>query len=107
MADPQLAQETASHVNLIAGGAAGAAASVYLRHPGTIVKAVVQGGISIALAGAFGPTAHAVLAGWGFNDYATGATVGLTGLTIAGGLLKALERIDFAAWLPGKGKADV
>ena len=100
MVDPQTTAETAQ---LAAGGAAGASASVYLRHPGTTVKAVCQGAVSILLASAFGTTAHHYLETFGFNMSASGAVVGLTGLTIAGGLLRGLSKVDFTAFLPKKG----
>lgn len=85
----------AEQAQIIAGGAAGAAARVYLRNPGTIVKAATMAVVCVALAAAFGTSAHHHLAAFGFNLPASGASVGLGGLTIVEGVIKGLEKIDF------------
>ena len=99
MADPM---DLANHAQLVAGGAAGGAARVYLRNPGTIPKMVAMGAVCIGLSSAFGEPAHHYLVGFGFNLPASGATVGLLGLTVAEGLLKAFSRFDFSTLLKGK-----
>lgn len=98
--DPQFAQEAATQAQLVAGGTVGATTSVYLKHPGNTIKAVLQGVVSIMLASAFGTTAHHYLSALGFNLTASGAVVGLTGLGLAGGLMKAASRFDFMAFFP-------
>lgn len=91
--------EAAAQAQLIAGGAAGGAARVYIRNPGTLPKMLAMGAVCTGLAAAFGFPAHHYLEAFGFNLPASGATVGLAGLTVGEGFLKALEKFDFGVLL--------
>lgn len=99
MADPSLIG--AEQAQLVAGGALGAFARLYLRHPGNVIKAIGLVVISTASASAFGADAMKYspvgLAGTGF-------IVGLLTLSVASGILLAVDRLDFGAFLPGKKK---
>ena len=60
---------------------------------------LTMGAVCTALAAVFGHPAHHYLEAFGFNLPASGATVGMIGLTVGEGLLKALDRFDFGALL--------
>lgn len=99
MADPTLIG--AEQAQLVAGGALGAFARLYLRHPGNVIKAIGLVVISTASASAFGADAVKYSP---FDLAGTGFLVGLLSLSVASGVLVAVERLDFGAFVPGKKK---
>ena len=98
-----LGQEGAAQVKTVIGGGLGAAFLVYLRHPGTLLKAGILFELGMGSGSIFGPIVHDLIA---FNLAASGAMAALCSLPVASGILRALEKLDFAAMLPGK-KGDV
>lgn len=94
-----LTGQAAETAKTIGGAGVGAAALIYLQHPGTLIRAVLLYLISVGLSVVFTPLA----VGWtGFGQVEVSASVALMGMGIARGILRAVDRIDFTNWLPGK-----
>jgi len=100
-----LGPEGTQTAKVMAGGGFGAAVLIYLRHPGTLCRGAGMIGIGLGCAALFGET----LAGLtGLGEVQAGAVLGLVAKAVAEGLLRAVERFDFAALIPikkGKDKA--
>lgn len=99
MADPSIIGT--EQAQLVAGGALGAFARLYLRHPGNVIKAIGLVTISTASASAFGADAVKYSP---FDLAGTGFLVGLVSLSVSSGVLAAVDKLDFGAFLPGKRK---
>lgn len=99
MAGPEII--SAEQAQLVAGGALGAFARLYLRHPGNVIKAIGLVVISTASASTFGADAVKYSP---FDLAGTGFLVGLVSLSVSAGVLAAIDKLDFGAFLPGKGK---
>ena len=97
MAGPEIV--SAEQAQLIAGGALGAFARLYLRHPGNVIKAIGLVFISTASASAFGADAMKYSP---FDLAGTGFLVGLVSLSVSAGILAAIDKVDFSAWIKGK-----
>lgn len=95
----EIAGFAAEQAQVIVGGAVGAGLRLYLRPAGSIMRAVITGVLCIASASVFGPTAQAWLP---LNQAGCGAAVAFVTLTVAEGVLKAIERFDFGALLKRK-----
>lgn len=94
-----LSGQAAEVAQAVAGAGVGAAALLYWSHPGTLIRAAFLYMISVALSVVFTPIAVHYT---GIGIVEVSATVALVGMAIARGLLKAVERIDFSRFLPGK-----
>jgi predicted alpha/beta hydrolase len=94
-----ISAEAAQVAKIAAAGGFGAWVTVYLRHPGTIVKVLVMVSIGVGIATIFAEP----LAQWlGLSGVQSGAVLGLIGKAMAEGLLNAIEKADFSGWLPSK-----
>jgi hypothetical protein len=87
----------------IAGGALGVALLIFVRHPGSLVKVAVMVPLGIGAGVVFGPIIADLV---NLKLTAASSLAALTSVPVANGIVRAVERIDFGAWLPGKGKAD-
>jgi len=101
-----LTGEAAKTAQVMAGGSAGATLLIYLRHPGTILRALFLFAISMILAELFGQyLAETEFArDLGLNIVKCAALVALMGKAVANGLLRAVEKFDFGVfWREEKG----
>lgn len=77
-----------------AGGGFGSLVLIYLRHPGTLLRAVARVGIGAGCASVFTFTASDVL-GWPVMPLSV--VIGLTATALAEKVLKAADNADFSA----------
>lgn len=91
--------EAAGAAKVAAAGGFGSAIFVYLRHPGTMLKAGLVIGIGVGIALIFATP----LAKWtGLSEIPAAALLGLLGKGIAEGLLRWVDAFDFGKILPGR-----
>ena len=102
MADWQFTPQDAETARIAASGGFGAMVRVYIRHPGTLLRAAFMIAIGIGIASIFSGILSEIT---GFGKVQIAALLGLTGHLLAEKLLSAAERIDLAQFLPWKGKA--
>lgn len=89
----------AEHAQVIAGGAVGAGLRLYLRPAGSIARSVVTFALCVGSASAFGQNVQSLT---GLNAGGAGGVVALVSLGVAEGILRAVERFDFAGLLKRK-----
>lgn len=94
-----LSADAAQAAKVAAAGGFGSGVLVYLRHPGTIVRAGLLVAIGVGIASIFAEPFSSLT---GLSVVQAGALLGLVGKGIAEGFLRAIEKMDFSAWLPGK-----
>ena len=99
----QVAPEQAQAVKVAVSGGFGAGVAVFLRHPGSFLRGAGMLAIGVGAAAIFAEDAAALI---GMGKIQAGALVGLLGKGVAEGLLRAVERLDFGAWLPGRAKSE-
>lgn len=88
--------EAAQAAKVAAAGGFGAGVLVYLRHPGSMLRAGMLWAIGVGIASIF----SAVLARWsGFGEVQCAAVLGLVGKAIATGILTAIEKLDFSRFI--------
>lgn len=93
-----LSAEAAQTAKVMASGGFGAAVFVYLRHPGSLLRAVMLWVIGVGVATIFA----AEVAAWsGFHQVTVAALLGLLGKAVAAGLVGAIEKTDFGRFIPG------
>ena len=91
--------EAAGAAKVAAAGGFGASILIYLRHPGTLLRAAMLIAIGVGLATIFADTA----ANWiGMGKVQAAALLGLMGKGVAAGLLNAIDKFDFGKILPGR-----
>jgi hypothetical protein len=91
--------EAAQVAKVAAAGGFGAWVLVYLRHPGSLLRAVFLVSIGVGIASIFADP----LSDWiGLKEVQAAALLGLVGKGIAEGVLKAIEKVDFAQWVFGR-----
>jgi hypothetical protein len=83
----------------VTGGALGVALLIFVRHPGSIVKVIVMVPLGIGAGVVFGPIIAEMIS---LKLTAASALAALTSVPVANGIVRAVERIDFAAWFPGR-----
>lgn len=93
-----MSAEAAQTAKVMASGAFGAGAMVYLRHPGTLLRAAMLWSIGVGIATIF---SHPAAEWSGFGEIQVAALLGLLGKGAAAGLLNAVEKVDFARFMPG------
>lgn len=103
MAEPEhiftFGPEAAQAAKVATAGGFGAAVLVYLRHPGSLVRAMVVIAIGVGMATIF----SASLAGYlGMGEVQVAALLGLVGKGVAEGLLRWVDGFDFGKLLPGR-----
>lgn len=103
MAEPEhifsLGPEAAQAAKVATAGGFGAAVLVYLRHPGTLIRAALVIAIGVGTASIFA----ASLSGYfGMGEVQVAALLGLVGKGIAEGLLRLVDNLDFGKFLPGR-----
>ena len=87
-----MSAEAAQTAKVMASGGFGAGILVYLRHPGSLLRAALLWAIGIGIAVIFAQPAAA----WsGFGEIQVAALLGLLGKGAAIGLLNAIEKLDF------------
>ena len=94
-----ISAEATEIVKIAASGGFGAWVTVYLRHPGTLLKVIFMVVIGVGIATIFAEPLAQITA---LSRVQAGAVLGLIGKAIAEGLLNAIEKADFSGWLPGK-----
>lgn len=99
MPDWSLGPEGAQAAKVAASGGFGAAVLVYLRHPGTIVKVGLMIALGVGFASIF--AAPVSVMGVKLSAIQTAALWGLLGKVAADGLVRAVEKLDFAKFFPG------
>ena len=92
---------------VMVGGAVGAGLRLYLRPAGSLLRACFTGALCIGSASVFGPTAAKWLAWASINQAGSGAVVALVTLTVAEGVLRAVEKFDFMAFFRRGGAGGV
>lgn len=93
-----LSAEAAQTAKVMASGGFGAALYVYLRHPGSMLRAAFLWAIGVGVATIFTDPASS----WsGFGQVPTAAVLGLLGKAVAAGLVNAIEKTDFGRFIPG------
>lgn len=91
--------EAAGAAKVAAAGGFGASILIYLRHPGTLLRAAMLIAIGVGLALIFATP----LAKWtGLSENPAAALLGLLGKGIAEGLLRWVDNLDFGKFLPGR-----
>lgn len=95
--------EAAEAARVAIAGGFGSLVTVYLRHPGTIIRAACMVCIGIGLAVVFTEIV-AGLFGWPVIPVAV--VIGLCGKALAESALKAAERFDLSAWVKGRKDAE-
>lgn len=91
--------EAAGAAKVAAAGGFGASILIYLRHPGTLLRAAMLIAIGVGLALIFATP----LAKWtGLSENPAAALLGLLGKGIAEGLLRWVDAFDFGKILPGR-----
>jgi len=99
MADWGFSPQEAQQAKVIAAGGLGTLTLIYLRHPGSMIRAGFLFVIGLCTAYVLaGDVAEAT----GLPIVPVAYGVGLLGKAGAEGVLKAVERLDFARWLPWK-----
>lgn len=97
MADWNITPEQAENAKVIAAGGLGTLTLIYLRHPGSLLRAAflfaIGLGTAVMLAGV-----TSELTGWPTIPCAY--AVGLLGKTAADGILRAIEKFDFSSLMP-------
>lgn len=87
-----LSAEAAQTAKVMASGGFGAGVLVYMRHPGSFVRAAMLWAIGVGIAVIFAIPASE----WsGFGEIQVAALLGLLGKGAAAGLLNAIEKLDF------------
>ena len=92
--------EGSQQAQLAVGGGLGSALRVYIKHPGTLVKSAAMLVLGIGSASIFGTTVQPLI---GWNLPATGALIGLLGVGVAEGVVRAVDAFDYGKLL-GKAK---
>jgi len=93
-----LSADAAQTAKVMASGGFGAAVFVYLRHPGSLIRALFLWGIGVGVAVIFTPEMSA----WsGFHQVPVAALLGLLGKAAASGMVSAIEKTDFGRFIPG------
>jgi hypothetical protein len=94
----------AEQAQVMAGGAVGAALRLYLRPAGSWLRSIVTATLCVGAARVFAPDLRITTGHIGFllSAETCGALVALGCFGVAEGLLKAIERFDFAAVLKRK-----
>lgn len=94
-----ISAEAAGAAKVAAAGGFGASILIYLRHPGTLLRAAMLIAIGVGLALIFATP----LAKWtGLSENPAAALLGLLGKGIAEGLLRWVDAFDFGKILPGR-----
>lgn len=94
-----ISAEAAGAAKVAAAGGFGASILIYLRHPGTLLRAAMLIAIGVGLALIFATP----LAKWtGLSEIPAAALLGLLGKGIAEGLLRWVDAFDFGKILPGR-----
>lgn len=84
----------------VAGSVMGAGFLIHLRHPGSLARASFLFTLGMMAGLILGPP----LDGWlNFGVAVTSPFCALVSLPVASGLLRAMERFDFSAWIARKG----
>ena len=103
MAEPEhifsFGPESAQAAKVATAGGFGAAVLVYLRHPGSLVRAMVVIAIGVGMATIFSASLSAYL---GMGEVQVAALLGLLGKGVAEGLLRWEDGFDFGKLLPGR-----
>lgn len=103
MAEPEhifsFGPEAAQAAKVATAGGFGAAVLVYLRHPGSLVRAMVVIAIGVGMATIFSASLSAYL---GMGEVQVAAMLGLLGKGVAEGLLRWEDGFDFGKLLPGR-----
>jgi hypothetical protein len=99
MPDWSFGPEGAQAAKVAASGGFGAAVLVYLRHPGTLVRIGLMIGMGVGFATLFAMPVSVF--GIKLSSVQTAALWGLLGKVTADGLVRTVERMDFARFLPG------
>lgn len=84
----------------VAGSVMGAGFLIHLRHPGSLAKAAFLFMLGMMAGILLGPALDG-FTGWGIA--VCNPLCSLLSLPVASGLLRAMERFDFSAWLARKG----
>lgn len=87
-----LSAEAAQTAKVMASGGFGAGILVYLRRPGSLLRAAMLWAIGVGIAVIF---AHPAAKWSGFGEIQIAALLGLLGKGAATGLLNAIEKLDF------------
>lgn len=87
-----LSAEAAQTAKVMASGGFGAGVLVYMRHPGTFLRAAMLWAIGVGIATIF---SHPASEWIGVGQVQVAALLGLLGKGAATGLLNAIEKLDF------------
>ncbi len=93
-----LSAEAAQTAKVMASGGFGAGVLVYMRHPGSLLRAAMLWAIGVGIAVIF---SHPASEWSGFGEIQVAALLGLLGKAAAAGLLNAIEKADFSRLVPG------
>lgn len=102
MADPYFTQEQTQIARVVASGGFGAGVLIYLRHPGTAVRAVALFAMGCGNAAIFTSTVAPLVAGMGIGEIPVAAALGLLGKAFAEKALGVVERLDLMSWIGRK-----
>jgi hypothetical protein len=84
--------EAAQAAKVAAAGGFGAGVMLYIKHPGTLLRASLGVVVGVGIASIF---AQSVSVWFGWGEVQVAAMLGLLGKGAATGLLNAIDRIDF------------
>lgn len=93
--------EAAEAAKVLTAGGFGALVTVYLRHPGSIVRAVCMVAIGMGLAVVFTDIVAGI---FDLPVIPVAAIIGLIGKALAEAALRAAEKVDLSAWAKRKGE---
>lgn len=97
MQEWHITPEQAENAKVIAAGGMGTLTLIYLRHPGSLLRAAFLFAIGLGTAVLLARAASDIT---GIPTIPAAYGVGLLGKTAAEGLLKAIEKLDFSALMP-------
>lgn len=92
--------EQAHAAKVAISGAFGASVLVFLRHPGSLIKAFAMVAIGTGIASIFYGYVTSIT---GLGEIQSAALLGMGGLVAAGKVLEALEQIDAKRFIKRKG----
>ncbi|WP_408591206.1 hypothetical protein [Novosphingobium sp.] len=95
----QITPDDTETAKVMASGGFGAMVLVYLRHPGTLIRAVAMIAVGIGIASIFSATVASIT---GFGKVQVAAVLGMVGLVIARRIIEWIEGLDITALLPWK-----